>query len=240
MSSSNSRSEHFSLNTSQLSESNEDDNNRDVLERTEDDEDDSFHPELEEDELSTNARTLIEFSQQIASASEAGCSTQSVSEELVDLQRLRRTQKIFKELQFNNPGRQLVESLSTDGLTEYATNRPKRNKNRNKTTNEESSRNTNKSSNYTGKLFHNQKGHLTTSRGAVDLCDCLDLECSGFFDCFGGVDCNKTREPLSVRNVVHKNAVILAETIDAPILKVLMNWDLVVQKIRFFDQQENC
>uniref|UniRef100_A0A915LC38 Uncharacterized protein n=1 Tax=Meloidogyne javanica TaxID=6303 RepID=A0A915LC38_MELJA len=112
---SSSRSEHFSLNTSQLSESNEDDNNRDVLERTEDDEDDSFHPELEEDELSTNARTLIE---QIASASEAGCSTQTVSEELVDLQRLRRTQKIFKELQFNNPGRQLAESLSTDGLTD--------------------------------------------------------------------------------------------------------------------------
>ncbi|CAK5040954.1 unnamed protein product [Meloidogyne enterolobii] len=250
MSSSPSRSEHFSLNTSQLTESNEDDNNRDVLERTEDDEDDSFHPELEDDELSTDARTLIEFSQQIASASETGCSTQAVSEELVDLQRLRRTQKIFKELQFNNPGRQLVESLSTDGLTEYASNRPKRNKNRNRTTNEdlnsslnnllktsekyshqgfcyrknkgssdgqiifwvcvdrrndckgrvwttscesrkfirlvtehsctlESSRNTNKSSNYTGKLFHNQKGHLTTSRGAVDLCDCLDLECSG-------------------------------------------------------------
>jgi len=40
--------------------------------------------------------------------------------------------------------------------------------------------------------------------------------------------------------VVHKNAVTLAETIDALILKVLMNWDLVVQKIRFFDQQENC
>uniref|UniRef100_A0A914M9T1 ARF7 effector protein C-terminal domain-containing protein n=1 Tax=Meloidogyne incognita TaxID=6306 RepID=A0A914M9T1_MELIC len=176
---SSSRSEHFSLNTSQLSESNDGDNNRDVLERTEDDEDDSFHPELEEDELSTEARTLIEFSQQIASASEAGCSTQTVSEELVDLQRLRRTQKIFKELQFNNPGRQLAESLSTDGLTEYATNRPKRNKIRNKAINEESSRNTNKPGNYTGKLFHNQKGHLTTSRGAVDLCDCLDLECSG-------------------------------------------------------------
>lgn len=57
---SSSRSEHFSLNTSQLSESNDGDNNRDVLERTEDDEDDSFHPELEEDELSTEARTLIE------------------------------------------------------------------------------------------------------------------------------------------------------------------------------------
>uniref|UniRef100_A0A1I8BJL9 ARF7EP_C domain-containing protein n=1 Tax=Meloidogyne hapla TaxID=6305 RepID=A0A1I8BJL9_MELHA len=189
MTSSNSRSEQLDY-SSQLSESSSE--RRDVLERTEDDGDESFCPETEDDELSSDGSTIKNGNanlQQIVSASDAGCSVQAVSsdheenveEDPEELQRIRRTQKIFKELHFDNPGRQLAERVSIDrSVTEYSNSRPKRNnKNKNKTSNRESSRNANKANGSTNRLSHNQKGQLITNRGTVDLCDCLSLECSG-------------------------------------------------------------
>ncbi|KAL7076606.1 hypothetical protein ACQ4LE_004598 [Meloidogyne hapla] len=145
MTSSNSRSEQLDY-SSQLSESSSE--RRDVLERTEDDGDESFCPETEDDELSSDGSTIkngnanLQY-QQIVSASDAGCSVQAVSsdheenveEDPEELQRIRRTQKIFKELHFDNPGRQLAERVSIDrSVTEYSNSRPKRNnKNKNKT-----------------------------------------------------------------------------------------------------------